>query len=117
MRVMAKIGIVVVVRGAIGYVAVRSLSPPASSSARIENDRAAGSPSAVSPLSTPAAHPAVEKNASALLPTGLAARSRSADYPFAAGEKLEFTAGWATLVDGGRSKLGGAAGHPAGGSP
>jgi len=116
MRVPAKIGIVVVVLGAIGYVAVRSLSPPASSSARIENGPATGSPSAVPPLSTPAAHPAVEKNASALLPTGLAARSRSADYPFAAGEKLEFTAGWATLVAAGRGNLEVASAPPAGGS-
>ncbi len=105
MRVMAKIGIVVVVLGAIGYMSVRLLRRSAPSPARIEIDPAAGSPYAVPSLSTPPAHPAAEKDASAVLPAGVAARPKPGDYPFAAGEKLEFTAGWATLVTAGRGNL------------
>ncbi len=102
MRMLARIVIVAVVLSAIAYVAVRWLSRPAPPSALLEAGPAAGSPSEALPLPAPTA---TEKNASGLVRAEAAARPRWADYPFAAGEKLEFTAGWATLLTAGRGEL------------
>lgn len=102
MRVLAKVGIVVVVLGAIAYAAVWWLNRAGPLSPLAGMGPTVSSPSEAGRITTPTA---TENDESVGLPERTAARPRGADYPFAAGEKLEFTAGWATLLTAGKGAL------------
>jgi hypothetical protein len=103
MRVIAKIGILLVVLGGIGYVSIRVMEQAASAPARHEDSFFAGSSTALP--AEAAGQPGAVLNATAARGPREEARSSWREYPFPNGEKLEFTAGWATLVVAGKGEL------------